>query len=153
MKWGLKGEISIDADSWPLRHAIGMYFDAAVVFVTWNSLLFRLALAILWLWQSDLRVSVLTKECQWCFFDSDKEDSCHIYPPIMGICSVIVAVISELLTVLYLVFVYLEFFPILASPCCHLGCIPHSFTSRTTDAERGNSLHCTAENSLPLPSL
>ena len=70
----------------------------------------------------------------------------------MGICSVIVAVISELLTVLYLVFVYLEFFPILASPCCHLGCIPHSFTSRTTDAERGNSLHrCMAENSLPLP--
>ena len=30
MKWGLKGVISIDADSGPP----GMYFDAAVVFVT-----------------------------------------------------------------------------------------------------------------------
>ena len=27
-----------------------------------------------------------------------------------------------------------------------------SFESRTTDAQRGNSLHCTAENSLPLPN-
>ena len=48
---------------------LDMYFDASVVFVTSHSLLFRLALAILWLWQSVLRVSVLTKECQWCFFD------------------------------------------------------------------------------------
>ena len=30
MKWGLKGGISIYADSGPL----GMYFDAAMVFVT-----------------------------------------------------------------------------------------------------------------------
>ena len=27
-----------------------------------------------------------------------------------------------------------------------------SFKSRTTDAQRGNGLHCTAENSLPLPN-
>ena len=26
------------------------------------------------------------------------------------------------------------------------------FDSRTTDAQKGNSLHCTAENSLPLPN-
>ena len=41
-------------------------------------------------------------------------------PRNLGSGSVIVAVISELLTVLYLVFVHLEFFPILASSCCHL---------------------------------
>ena len=42
MKWGLKEGISIDAD-------YGMYvFDASIVFVTSHSLLFRLALAILW---------------------------------------------------------------------------------------------------------
>ena len=37
---GLKGGISIDPDSGPPS----MYFDAAVVFVTKSSLLFRLAL-------------------------------------------------------------------------------------------------------------
>ena len=26
------------------------------------------------------------------------------------------------------------------------------YITRTTDAQRGNSLHCTAENSLPLPN-
>ena len=39
MKWGLKGEISIDADSGPL---LGMYFDAVVVevekYLLFNSL-------------------------------------------------------------------------------------------------------------------
>ena len=44
MKWGLKGGISIDADSGPPKH---MHFDAAVVFVKKTSLSFRLALAIL----------------------------------------------------------------------------------------------------------
>ena len=29
---------------------LGMYFDAAVVFVTSQTFLFRLALAILWVW-------------------------------------------------------------------------------------------------------
>ena len=28
-----------------------------------------------------------------------------------------------------------------------------SFKSRTTDTQRGNSLHCTAENSLPIPNV
>ena len=45
MKWDLKVGISIDADSGP---PTGMYFDAVVVFVTSQTLLFRLALAILW---------------------------------------------------------------------------------------------------------
>jgi hypothetical protein len=26
------------------------------------------------------------------------------------------------------------------------------FAARTTDAQRGNSLHCTAENSIPIPN-
>ena len=34
MKRGLKGGISIDADSGPCRYVPSMYFDAAVVFVT-----------------------------------------------------------------------------------------------------------------------
>ena len=29
---------------------------------------------------------------------------------------------------------------------------PRHCQARTTDAQRGNSLHCTAENSLPLPN-
>ena len=33
---------------------LGMYFDAAVVFVKTFLLLFRLALAILWAWTPDL---------------------------------------------------------------------------------------------------
>ena len=28
----------------------------------------------------------------------------------------------------------------------------HSFGTRTTDTQRGNSLHCTAENSIPIPN-
>ena len=44
MKCVLKGGISIDADS----GLLGMYFDAAVVFFKKTSVLFRLALAILW---------------------------------------------------------------------------------------------------------
>ena len=40
MKWGLKGRISI-------LSLLGMYFDAVVVEVEKNSLLFRLALVIL----------------------------------------------------------------------------------------------------------
>ena len=49
MKWGLKGGISIDADSGPeFLGLLGVYFDAAVVFVMKSSLLFRLAVAILW---------------------------------------------------------------------------------------------------------
>jgi hypothetical protein len=46
MRRGLKGGISIDADSGPLVSEC-TYFDAAVVFVTNSLLLFRLALAIL----------------------------------------------------------------------------------------------------------
>ena len=42
MKWGLKGGISIDADS-----GTGMYFDAVVAEVKKNYLLLRLAPAIL----------------------------------------------------------------------------------------------------------
>ena len=34
---------------------LGMYFDAAVVFVTKSSLFFRLAVAILWWVQQDLK--------------------------------------------------------------------------------------------------
>ena len=33
-----------------------------------------------------------------------------------------------------------------------LKCVTEKNRSRTTDAQRGNSLHCTAENSLPLPN-
>ena len=44
-KEGLKGDISINADTGPLRRT---YFDALVVFVMIFTLLFRLALAILW---------------------------------------------------------------------------------------------------------
>ena len=45
---GLKGGISIDADSGPLGYVNGKYFDAMVVEVEKNLLFFRLALAILW---------------------------------------------------------------------------------------------------------
>ena len=31
-------------------------------------------------------------------------------------------------------------------------CIPYMLDARTTDTQRENSLHCTAENSLPLPN-
>ena len=49
MKLGLKGGISIDADSGPeFLGLLCVYFDAAVVFVMKSSLLFRLAVAILW---------------------------------------------------------------------------------------------------------
>ena len=47
MKWGLKGGISIDADSGPLKYLGMYYFDAVVVYVTNSSLLFRFAVAIL----------------------------------------------------------------------------------------------------------
>ena len=40
MYWGLKGGLSIDADS-------GVYFDAVVVFVMKFETLFKLAMAIL----------------------------------------------------------------------------------------------------------
>ena len=41
MKWGLKGGISIDADSGPFRYL-------CTLMLRWSSLLFRLAVAILW---------------------------------------------------------------------------------------------------------
>ena len=61
INFGLKGRILIDADSGPIettadcpsffesdvRYVLWMYFDAAIVFVTIFSLLFRLALVIL----------------------------------------------------------------------------------------------------------
>ena len=43
MKWGLKGGFQL----MQILDLSGMYFDAAVVFVSNSSLLFRLALAIL----------------------------------------------------------------------------------------------------------
>ena len=43
MKWGLKGAISIDAG----LGFLGLYFDAAVVFATSQTLLLKLAVAIL----------------------------------------------------------------------------------------------------------
>ena len=48
---------------------------------------------------------------------------------------------------------HLEYFrPIYQHPfwCCES--LVHGFHSRTTDTQRENSLHCTAENSLPLPN-
>ena len=36
---------------------------------------------------------------------------------------------------------------------CHLQRSVNSTLSRTTDAQRGNCLHCTAENSIPIPNL
>ena len=44
MKWGLKGGFPL----MQILGLLGMYFDAAVVFVTNSSLLFRFAMAILW---------------------------------------------------------------------------------------------------------
>ena len=46
IKWDLKGDISIDAETGPPRY-IGMYFDAVIVLVTNFSLLFKLVLDIL----------------------------------------------------------------------------------------------------------
>ena len=35
---------------------------------------------------------------------------------------------------------------------CYLSHHVHTLRPRTTDAQRGNSLHCTAENSIPIPN-
>ena len=42
---------------------LGMYFDAAVVFVTSQTLLFRLALAILWLYPTKLTIPLNKLPC------------------------------------------------------------------------------------------
>ena len=44
MKWGLKGGFQL----MQILDLLGMYFDAVVVFITKSSLLYRLAVVILW---------------------------------------------------------------------------------------------------------